>query len=309
MNLRAILDKELNKAREMADGWQAVVSGLETTLAAMDRLGDAPVTVTLEKPPPNVRQWLDVPQDQPEGTSAPAAEVEAGASTAGDELSYAEAAALIGTTAKSLKKNQVYRRQVHVTRSGYVSRASVEAYLQKRATDPKTRNAVERHRRTHEPEPVTTAPGVPDGMVLLSDLAETYDLTIEGVRFKLKQAGVESVRVAGLHGRQSAVDAAAGRKAMEAKTRKEKPEPRPFDEPKPLVKDLPREPWDPTQTVNDKYISMEDAAKELNVNLDWLRAVKKSGRIYGAPDWINWNQLQAYMKHPDFDEPLIERAR
>jgi hypothetical protein len=164
-----------------------------------------------------------------------------------DEITYAEAAELIGTTVLSLGKNQVYKGQVKRTRSGYVTRESVDGYISQRDSNPQALAAKRR-----------------------------YD--------RIQRVGVVNAE-----------------KPVKEKFK--------FDEPKPIVKDLQTGPWEPEFKVGDSYQDEQKTAKQMDVNEDWLRTVKKSGRIAGAPGWINVTQLEAYLKHPEFVAPFIDKAR
>lgn len=216
-----------------------------------------------------------------------------------DEITNEEAAALVGTTRTNLVKNQVYKGQVTKTRSGYVSRASVEAYIAQRDANPTAVSATRRHKRNRGEQA-----SLPEGYIMVADAAERLGCSASNI-YLLKNQGKLLAHELGYISEESLI--AHQRAKAAPRPAKEKFQ---FDEPKPIVKDLPAPgPWNPQQTVKDRYVSMEAAAKELNCNLDWLRTVKKSGRIYGAPDWINMTQLEAYLKHPDFDPPLIDRAQ
>ena len=222
---------------------------------------------------------------------------EKSAPIAEDEITNAEAAALVGTTSNNLLKNQVYKGQVTKTRTGYVSRASVEAYIAQRDANPTAVSAIRRHQRNRGEQGA-----LPEGYIMVADAAQRLGCSTSNI-YLLKNQGKLVAHELGYIQEESLI--AHQRAKAAPRPVKEKLE---FDDPRPIVKDLPAPgPWNPQQTVNDRYVSMEKACVELNCNMDWLRTVKKSGRIYGAPDWLNMTQMEAYLKHPDFDAPLIKR--
>lgn len=321
MELRTKLENELTHARVMREAWSVVVQGLETTLMALEKL-----------------------MPQPGAT----AEGAAGQRPRSNAVAVADAVPMAGEQVLVKEQPDAAKNGVYVVAPNEpVSKAIPEGWVRvstlaerRGCTGKNMANMLKRrnvHLRVlkgvhggptivHEATALTALDGtvaaeLQPGTIAVNTLATEFGLTPTGMRGRLERLGVVTVRLTS-RGNPLVVNEEAARAALAnyrdrrkdntppaPKAKRTKKEQRPFDEPRPIVKAGPVDHWQPVQGVNDRYVSMEQAAKDLNVNMDWLRMVKKSGGIFGAPDWINWNQLEAYLKHPDFDAPLIDKER
>lgn len=310
MNLRNILLAERDKTQVSIRHLQRVVDGIDKLIEHWDAIAPpgserAPNSVVLDAPPADAPKVVIIPP-APQETRTPEGRNQA----APDELTHAQLCLRWGCNATRVK-NLKYTGKL-IGGPGVVTLASVEAYEQKKAERKPTKAA---------PEPRADEMSVADAASVLGvTVSRIGQMVKEGKLVRVRHGVLDRPSVVSMLDKRKGVAAPLAKEAAGAPVKStakpiakpEKPakEKRPFDEPKPIVKDLPAPgPWNPQQTVKDRYVSMEAAAKELNCNLDWLRTVKKSGRIYGAPDWINMTQLEAYLKHPDFDPPLIDRAQ
>ena len=145
--------------------------------------------------------------------------------------------------------------------------------------------------------------------VLVSALAKEAGMTTEGMRYRLKRAGVVVKHMPG-RGRPSACNEAMGRAAMhgEAKAKKEreaaKPEKRDprsghakpkEEELRKLEKTATSGPTAPAAPSPDKFMRIEQVAKALRMDEGEVAAIKRQGNVGGGFGWVNYTQLQAYM--------------
>ena len=141
------------------------------------------------------------------------------------------------------------------------------------------------------------AGGVPEGMILVTDLAKEAGITTEGMRHRLNAAGVKVMRIEGW-GRPSAVDANDARakllkRGAACKAKKPKPAPAPKPtKPKPAPQ--------PTSPQQDRFLRIEAVAKSMGLDEGDLEIIKRRGNIKGGFGWINIAELEAYMASEEY---------
>lgn len=328
MNLKEEILALRNRTQTLAANLHLVVTSLDDTLGLVDSIYHADKQPDAQKKPvPNAKVVADTvqvaiaatlttPLAKPAAKAAPKSNGQPAPAEEVPTTSTATAAWLLGCSTRMVAIHVEAGRLAQPKR-GYITQESLEALLKAKAA--KEQNG----RPTSRPGASLAEDQIPhaDAMAFLDcnlkrimNLKYTDQLT-GGRGYVDKSSLAAYMERKGLKAKAPAHENNSNPAAPEPKAAtmedigKQLKKPRfQFDEPKPIVKDLPTTTWEPTTSPNDKWEAMDKVAKELQVNLSWLHAVKRSGRIHGAPDWINRTQLDAYLKHPDFDEPLIDKA-
>lgn len=297
MNLRNILLAERDKTQSYIHNLQHVVTNIDKLIACWDEM-EPPGSERLA----NVTGGPDLTvQIRPE----PSSQTKTPSVSANGDLTHAQLCARWGCNSKRVV-NLKYLGKLRGG-PGLVTLASVESYEQ-RMRD----GAPVKHMNPIPPNEMPVAEAADQVGVSATRIGQMVN---EGKLVRIRYGVLDRPSVeAWLQKRNEKTEpitkhATSSPAKPTAKSAKPAKGPATEDAPSPIEQEQPDSgAWNPQHAVNDRYESMEKAAKELQCNMDWLRTVKKSGRIAGAPDWINMNQLEAYLKHPDFDEPLIHRA-
>ncbi|HMQ77147.1 MAG TPA: hypothetical protein PKE21_13680 [Flavobacteriales bacterium] len=145
-------------------------------------------------------------------------------------------------------------------------------------------------RATAKPAVELAEDGLPKGSILLADLALEYDLTREGIKYKLKRAGVDMERIAG-HGRPLAANERAARAALDG---------RPLEQ----VSKAPAAKGPATKPASGRMLLVEKAAIELGLTDAQVREIQRNGNIKGGNGWVDIDGLRAYMESDDYEAPF-----
>lgn len=145
-----------------------------------------------------------------------------------------------------------------------------------------------------KPAKAVAEDGLPVGFILLADLALEYDLTREGVKYKLKRAGVDMERITG-HGRPLAVDERAARAALEE---------RPLANAIKHVTAQPKAKAPSAKPAGGRMLLVEKAAIELGLTDAQVREVQRNGNIKGGNGWVDVDGMRAYMESDDYEPPF-----
>lgn len=311
MNLKDEILALRNRTQLLAENLHLVVSSLNDTLNLVHGIYHADKQADVEvKPVANAKPIANAVQVE---VAKPVTK-----KPTEDEprVTTAEAAAQLGCSTRMVALHLKAARLVQPKR-GYITLESLEALLKDKAAKEKGQRPTSRPGTSLAEDQIPHADVMAQlGCNLKKIMNLKYTKQLTGGRSYVDRQILEAYMAKkGLKAKaptreNTSSPAAPEPKAatMEDITKQPKKARFQFDEPKPIVKDLPATTWEPSTSPNDKWEAMDKVAKELQVNLAWLQTVKRSGRIHGASDWINRTQLDAYMKHPDFDEPLIYRA-
>lgn len=166
-------------------------------------------------------------------------------------------------------------------------------------TPPRATRAPRREKTARSKSAVEVSEdGMPKGTILLADLALDYDLTREGVKYKLKRAGVAMQRIDG-QGRPLVADERTARRALAGRAdvvQQQEPSAR-LKAKSPAPATAPRGP-------GARMLLIEKAATELGLTDAQVSEIKRNGNVPGGNGWVDIDALRAYMESDEYEPPF-----